>query len=108
MDARIPTGVLIDRAPEVPWDNLMGSGVKLPDSAVKTILELWGDTRLLPGQAPAGRSALFQQLVTHAEGNSTVRSRDLAHLEKLIGTSGRSDLTEPGLPGCAPRSRPRS
>jgi 5-methylcytosine-specific restriction protein A len=40
---RLPIEVLLGEVPEVPWNNLMSSGIQVPSGARERILELWND-----------------------------------------------------------------
>lgn len=99
---RVPTELLVDQVPQLPWDNLQGSGVKVPDVAVEALLGLWpgGETMTASGIPLNDVEALFDEIVTHSEGNSQISSRDLAYLEKLLGTSGKPPLVGAFIRGC--------
>ena len=41
VDDRLPVDILIAQVPEVPWNRLQGSGVRVPDDAAERLEELW-------------------------------------------------------------------
>jgi predicted HNH restriction endonuclease len=41
VDERLPIELLKSVIPEIKWDRLQGSGVKVPDSVEPTLLDLW-------------------------------------------------------------------
>ena len=85
---RLPVEVLHREVPEVHWDRLQGSGVRVPDEAAERLLELWFDhTGRTPYHSPEevaagstyGEGAVTQVLVNRYERDRRAREECIAH-----------------------------
>ncbi|MFP3714709.1 protein NO VEIN domain-containing protein [Puerhibacterium sp. TATVAM-FAB25] len=81
-DDPLPTEDLLELVPEVPWNNILGSGTSVRDEeAVRTIEGLWADRLGVPpnpGPTPGGQghlsdAELRKAIEDHAQGLLTAR-----------------------------------
>jgi hypothetical protein len=95
IEQRLPTELLIAMVPDVPWNNLQGSGVRVPDHSTDTLLRLWEQ------QGVEQLPTLFDCVLTRSRGLTHVASRDLDHMMRLLERAGDADLAYAFLDACA-------
>lgn len=65
---RLPTEELKTRVPEIAWDRIQGSGVRVPDGAAKALESLWEEHL---GEAPVGEPDEPKDAEVFVEGGVT-------------------------------------
>ena len=72
IDGRIPTELLLEAVPNVPWNSLYGSGVHISDEDAELVLNLWNDE--LPEWAEGVSLPTEEDSAMFLEGNRTTVS----------------------------------
>lgn len=91
---RIPVEVLLIKVPNTPWNNLVGSGVKVQDTDAGRLLELWEEHSEINGTVyPDEVGELFEGRakpvrVNRFERNPRARAACLAHFGAVCAVCG--------------------